>query len=324
MLDFQLDQKKLDEAAAMLTAAEKNGGMDAELLERKVRLLVAQGKKPDAVAAAGAFVDRKEDPTSADPQSAARRRNAAAAAAALAKVGADAEAAQLLESVLGPGNAPAILQMATSPASSTKAVDLCAGRVKKENGSLASAVLAAQTLTLAKAVQPDPRFEPLFARWISADPPPPTSFTSNLAVLREHQGRFDDAIAVTRKTLARVPDDVVSLNNLAWFLTAYADQSTQALEAVDRVVGKLGPIDSVLDTKGVVLLGLKRSDAAIRLLEAAVEAPSSSGASWLHLAAAYDASQRADDCRRALATAKLRGLTNLSPYDEKLLARLSK
>ncbi|MCS6850891.1 MAG: tetratricopeptide repeat protein [Gemmataceae bacterium] len=106
------------------------------------------------------------------------------------------------------------------------------------------------------------------------------------ADLRDIQGRYADAEQLYRQVLARDPNHVVALNNLAWLLAQRERGGDEALALVNRAIDLVGPIGELLDTRAVVLLRLGRVDAETvhDLEEALREAPTP--AKYFHLAQA--------------------------------------
>ena len=72
------------------------------------------------------------------------------------------------------------------------------------------------------------------------------------ATVRERQGRTDEAIAITRETLARDPDNAVAHNNLAWQLATASDTPQDAYPHIAAAIRRLGPMTSLLDTLTIV------------------------------------------------------------------------
>lgn len=83
--------------------------------------------------------------------------------------------------------------------------------------------------------------------------------------------RFDRAAEMYRKYLEIQPDDAETLNNLAYTLAAELKQPGDALRYAERAVELSPNVPNFIDTLGVVQLGLKNTDAAIRTLGSALE-----------------------------------------------------
>jgi tetratricopeptide (TPR) repeat protein len=144
---------------------------------------------------------------------------------------------------------------------------------------------------------------------------------SNLSVLREYQGRPDDAIALTRKALEVQPKAVELRNNLAWFLAAYKNGHAEAEKLINEAIKDVGPEPMLLDTRGVILIIAGRPAEAIEPLETAVK-ESVTPVRLLHLAEAYRSAGRAEDSRRVFAQAESQGLKDLGPWDQQVYLKL--
>lgn len=144
---------------------------------------------------------------------------------------------------------------------------------------------------------------------------------SNLSVLRESEGRPDDAIALTRKALEIQPQAIELKNNLAWFLAAYRNQHAEAEKLINEAIKDVGPEPMLLDTRGVILLVAGRSAEAIEPLETAVK-QAGTPVRLLHLAEAYRRAGRAEDSNRLLAQAESQGLNELGPWDRQVYLKL--
>lgn len=144
----------------------------------------------------------------------------------------------------------------------------------------------------------------------------------NLAVLREYQGRPEDAVSLTRQGLQLRPQASELKNNLAWFLTAYLDDHAAAQELIDQALKEVGPLPSLLDTQGVVLLAASRTADAIRVLESCTQGDAVPAARLLHLAEAYRQAERKEDARRVLERAEKQGVSGLTPRDRRAYLRL--
>jgi tetratricopeptide (TPR) repeat protein len=91
----------------------------------------------------------------------------------------------------------------------------------------------------------------------------PARLLTAAAALEDHAGRHAAAIALYRRALAKAPDDVMVLNNLA-FLESLVDgaPADACLELMRRALELAGPNDQFLDTEGVVLLRRGEAEAA--------------------------------------------------------------
>jgi tetratricopeptide (TPR) repeat protein len=143
------------------------------------------------------------------------------------------------------------------------------------------------------------------------------------AMVRHLQGRFDDEAALYRTLLERRPENYVALNNLAWALSEGLNQPDKGLECIDRLVKLAGRDPEALDTRGVILTRMGRTDEAIRDLKDVVHrAPS--GLHHFHLARAYLAAGRKDDAMKTREQIRAAGLTpeGVDPLERPALKQL--
>jgi uncharacterized protein (TIGR03790 family) len=129
-----------------------------------------------------------------------------------------------------------------------------------------------------------------------------TSAHRLLAAIYEEQGQPDLAIERYRRVLADAPDDLLSLNNLAYALAVHAKAPQDALAPAQKAYElSKGAVPSITDTLGWVhfLLG-QHAEAEKYLSEAATAAPNNADVQ-LHLAHVYAARGRADLAAKAIA-----------------------
>ena len=134
------------------------------------------------------------------------------------------------------------------------------------------------------------------------DEPGANDLIEKQALLRHHQGKFAEEVALYRELLGRQPESYQFLNNMAWTLSEELGDPKEGLNRADEALEKLGPEPHLLDTRGVILTRLGRLDDAIRDLEAAAEALPS-GTIDFHLARAYQMKGQADKYEKARACA---------------------
>lgn len=145
-----------------------------------------------------------------------------------------------------------------------------------------------------------------------------------LAEVYNLQERFADAEAVYRRGLRKNPDNVMLLNNLAWLLAFQKLPARQeALLAINKAIDQVGPAPELLDTRGVIYLGLDQPDRAIEDLRTA-STLSRSASHTFHLARALAANSKISDARQALGEANKRGfdVKSIHPLEKPAALRL--
>jgi predicted Zn-dependent protease len=128
-----------------------------------------------------------------------------------------------------------------------------------------------------------------------------------LASLLERLGRFQEAEAQYRQCLEKRPDDVLVLNNLAWLMALRDNDTTRALDYLNRAIKLSGPRAELLDTRGVIYTKLRQGqDAITDLTEAIKQEPS--GVKYFHLAQAYLQAGKKPDAKKSFDEARAKGL----------------
>ena len=129
-----------------------------------------------------------------------------------------------------------------------------------------------------------------------------------MAMFRHIQGRFEDEVKLYKAALMIRPGDSTALNNLAWALSEGVHRPSEALVAIDELIGRFGRSPGALDTRGVILTRLDRSREAIEDLEESIRStPSAIG--HFHLALAYRKAGRDADYRASRELARRAGLS---------------
>lgn len=145
-----------------------------------------------------------------------------------------------------------------------------------------------------------------------------------LAEVYNLQERFADAEAVYRRGLRKNPDNVMLLNNLAWLLAFQKLAARQeALLAVNKAIDQVGPSPELLDTRGVIYLGLDQPDRALEDLRMASTLSRSANHTF-HLARALAATSKISDARQTLGEANKRGfdVKSIHPLEKPAALRL--
>lgn len=100
--------------------------------------------------------------------------------------------------------------------------------------------------------------------------PDSPSLPFRLAYVRDLQGRARDAENLYRLSIQQGRFKAGSLNNLAMLLALQKGRAGEARPLIDSAIELAGPQFGLLDTRGVVQLGLGQPSAAVRDLEQAV------------------------------------------------------
>ena len=130
-----------------------------------------------------------------------------------------------------------------------------------------------------------------------------------LAAVYCRQGRFDEAEALLRQSLLSDPENVETLNNLAWELALREPgEPREALRLIDRAIEKSGLIPTFVDTRAVALIRMGEPDRAVRELSAARAADPRNVSLAFHLAWACEAAGKADEAMKTFQIALELGL----------------
>ena len=136
-----------------------------------------------------------------------------------------------------------------------------------------------------------------------------------LALLDDQDGRYPSAIEHYRRVVGQSPDDVLSLNNLAFLIATRTPDAGDALVFAERAA-TLAPRDvNVLDTLAWVHYLNGNARRADTLLQQARQADGQNADVWLHSSAVHLALGDAVTAARALAEA-LRLDASLSTRDD--------
>ena len=138
-------------------------------------------------------------------------------------------------------------------------------------------------------------------------------------MLREE---YADAEALFRKLHEQDPKNSIWANNLAMVLTFQDGKATEAVALIDEAIDLVGPIASLLDTRGRAKAAAGRDDAIDDFVKAT--AAEATAERYLHLALAYRKANRTPDAKEALRKANDLGLepSRLQPRDRKEFGKL--
>ncbi|MFO0949140.1 MAG: tetratricopeptide repeat protein [Planctomycetota bacterium] len=319
--DFALQQNRIGDARAAINQLLRLQPQPGANLDLEVRTLKAEGQLEKAVALAKEVARSKPDPSAPAGETYRRSRFAAES---LAEIGQPNEGEKILRDAAQKDSlGVAVLAdwLSLQPGKLDEAIELCLNHADG-NKARERAWLIANIMTQGSPKEElAQRAEKLYDEALAANDSSVSATILSLAVLREHQNRYDDAIALTRQALEKEPGNVLHLNNLAWFLSC-AGKHEECLETLGPVIDAMGPTADILDTKGVALLGAQRPREAIRVLEGCVASPKVSPRTYLHLAEAYEAVGLHKESQQAFARAKelIRG--SLPPRDRQAFDRL--
>ncbi|UCG48204.1 MAG: tetratricopeptide repeat protein [Phycisphaerales bacterium] len=128
-----------------------------------------------------------------------------------------------------------------------------------------------------------------------------------LGILLQTTGRVKEAAALYEKALTIQPDDVITINNLAWIVCEEQGKYKEALALSERALQIAPGYVDVIDTRGVVYYRLGELDKAIEDFNTciklyAMEAPGKAG-SHFHLARALAAAGQKKEAREHLRNA---------------------
>ena len=152
---------------------------------------------------------------------------------------------------------------------------------------------------------------------------PAMSILLTLADLMSWRLENKEAQAIYLQVLQQSPDNIFALNNLAVLLSMFSGNSSLAMKSVTQAIDKGGPMDSLLDTRGLVQLLSGHSELAIADFKQSVF-EKESAENQFHLAVAYAAVQKFQEAKDSLAIAEKLGLyeEELHPKEREKLKRL--
>lgn len=112
-----------------------------------------------------------------------------------------------------------------------------------------------------------------------------------LASLTVTSGRLEESATLNRRILEIDPNDIMAINNLAWFLCEEKGQYQQALDLVDKGIARAPRYIDMIDTRGVIHYRMGHHEAAVRdfgrCIELSTPTTRSLATTRFHLAKAY-------------------------------------
>jgi tetratricopeptide (TPR) repeat protein len=184
------------------------------------------------------------------------------------------------------------------------------------------ALLIVRVLTVA-ASRGDPKptnsaaAEQVFATAFSSHPNATLLFETG--VLRIMQGRNADAISLYERALAKDPENLSILNNLAIALSEIPDRRAEALRLIDKALVQLPASTEMLDSKALVLMNAGRIQEAQDILTRICRMNRKNPRFRLHLAAVLFHMQEGNSSRNEVERAVIDGLENelLTPAERR-------
>ncbi|NOX55760.1 MAG: tetratricopeptide repeat protein, partial [Planctomycetes bacterium] len=280
-----LDQPEPPDSDLMLAESVTNQLQDLQpgslaALEASVRLLVARGRSPEAAKQIQDYVQKNE--------------GKAVPFRTLARLSAELKLRKTAESLLQQGwkvtQQTSLLfdwiRFLGSEGRTQEALDLCETARKRPESSDRSLLLA--TAALAQSEPSDEQINRV-SKWIAeslqAHPQAPEVLlaAAEIALL---QRQLAQAEISYRRLLEQKSENIVAKNNLAWTLALQKKDLDEGLRLIDGAIEAVGPRGALLDTRGLVLLAMGRTDEAISVLEEAV-ADWAQPSLYVHLAQAY-------------------------------------
>lgn len=273
-------QSKYEEAGQVIDRLAKGQSDAFEVVELRARLLHAQGKTAEAVRLLEAVVQGKDD-------------RVTATAIILHQMGQDAAAERQLRRLAFTLKKPEGLVLLAEHLARTKrfveAMDVV------EKAWMAGKVddVAAVSVRVLRLGKPTPeQMERVAERLGEAQKRHPTSAVvlSCMAELEDLRGKHDECMALYRRVLRMQADNIVAMNNLAYYLSVKEGKHQEALEMITKVLDGLGPLGEILDTRGLIQLGAGRAGRAILDFQDAIK-QEASPIKYFHLAQAQVAAK---------------------------------
>jgi Tfp pilus assembly protein PilF len=144
---------------------------------------------------------------------------------------------------------------------------------------------------------------------IEKSPSAAPSLRPKLAAVYWKLGHYDRAETLQRQILAADPDNVESLNNLAWWLVLRDPaKAKESLELVNRAIAEVGNMSTLADTRAVALIRNGQLDQAEHELRAAQVIDPENVSLSLHLAWAYQAGGKTEQAKSEFQRVEALGL----------------
>ena len=300
-VEFLLDHRELDEAESWLLELRRLSPSSLSLVALEARLLDLRNRRPELLALLLERQRQNPDET-------------ASVAALLERYGYAGEAEAACKDFIArnPKEPERVLVLASFLARQDRTKEAVAVLEEAWKTCHPEAV-AATALALYVAPSADLNLKHRVEMWVAEairkSPSATGALSPKLAAVYCRQGRYDEAEALFREILASDPENVETLNNLAWALALREPgEPREALQLIDRAIEKRGRNSTFVDTRAVALIRLGEPGRAVQELCAARSADPRNVSLALHLAWAYHAAGNAEEAGKAFRVAEELGL----------------
>lgn len=317
LVSISIEMKKFDEARAALNRLVAKQPLAPGTIERQARLLAAENKKHEAEATLKrAFEQFKSTP------------NALPIANLFIRTLVDIdsfEVADQIASEVASKNPEIELDLAAALLGRNRtddALKLCS--LAFDRGLKTKAAIIAVGIVAADPAPDEKHFKlvaDLASKARAADP-------SNLDLLMqvamsEHfLKRYKEEVHIYQDILKISPRNIGALNNMAWTISENLGEPAEGLKIVDQAIEYYDRHQFLLDTRGVILVSLKRYDEAIADLKDSIRS-TPRGIVYFHLARAYAKAGNKAEAAAALKQAQTLGfVSRLQPEERPLLESL--
>jgi cellulose synthase operon protein C len=314
-IDFWIGRNQLDQADRWLAELKKAEPQGLLALEREAKLLDTRKRKPEVLALLEAR--GRQFPDQIGPVADLLNRHGFAK---------DAEAAYKAFIAREPGQPERVLVLAQFLARQDRVAEATA--ILKTGWSTCRAdQVATAALPLYDAPSAGEAEKRQIESWVAEavrKQPEAVLLASKLGALRIRRGLFDEAEELLRRILARAPDNIDALNNLAWLLAMRNQGKAQeALGLIDHAINVSGVMPSLVDTRAVARIQLGQIDQAIEDLLAIRKQSPQNPSFAFHLAWAYQARGENVHAREQLQEAEKNGLSpgRLDPLELAIFKR---
>jgi tetratricopeptide (TPR) repeat protein len=318
-IDFLIDRDELDEADHWLAELKRVAPSSQAALERDAGLLAARQRKPELLAL---LLERGRQAPDEN----------GVVARLLERFGFAHEAEKAYNAFVArnPDEPERVLGLAEFLARQDRTQEAVA-ILERARATCRPEAVAWAALSLCSArsgeVTLRARVEAWVAEAIRKSPAAAAPLRPKLATIVSNEGRYEEAEALFRQILASDPDNVETLNNLAWEL-ALSERGNpgEALELIDRAIEKAGPGSTLVDTRAVALIRAGDPGRAAQELRTALTVDPANVSLALHLAWACQAAGMPAQARAAFQRAEALGLRPEArdPRERGLIERLQR